>query len=77
MENIRNKALFGILISLIRKMIWIPKAKRMEMIKETHKMLAHAGADKVLHYIGNAYDMAKMKNMVKETINKVIINFNV
>ena len=40
------------------------------MIEETHKMRGHAGADKVLNYIGSAYDMAKMKDMVKETISK-------
>jgi len=40
--------------------IWIPEAKSREMITETHKMLSHAEADKVLHYIGNAYDMTKM-----------------
>jgi len=49
--------------------IWIPEAKRREMIKETQKMLAHAGADKVKHYIGNTYDMALMKDMVKEAIS--------
>ena len=49
--------------------IWIPEAKSREMIKETHKILSHARADKVLHYIGNAYDMTKyMKEVVKETI---------
>ena len=49
--------------------IWIPEAKSREMIMETHKMLSHAGEDKVLHYIGNAYDMTKMKEFVKETIS--------
>ena len=58
----------GVVTTILGK-IWIPEAKRMEMIKETHKMLVCARADKILHYIGKAYDMAKMKDMVKETIS--------
>jgi len=58
----------GVVMTVVDK-IWIPEAKSREMIKETHKMLSHAGADKVLHYIGNAYDMTKMKEVVKETIS--------
>jgi len=49
--------------------VWISEAKSMEMIKETTWMLSHAGMDKFLHYVDNAYDMNKMKEVVKETIS--------
>ena len=32
----------GVVTTVVGK-IWNPEAKRREMIKETHKMLAHAG----------------------------------
>jgi len=53
----------------VADMIWISKAKSREIIKKIHKMLSYAGEDKVLHYIGNAYDMTKMKKVVKVIIS--------
>ena len=67
-KNWKYRMEAGVVMTIVGK-IWIPEAKRREMIEETHKMLAHAGRDKVLHYIGSPYDMAKMKDMVKETIS--------
>ena len=48
--------------------IWIPKEKRKEMIKKMHVLLTHAGAEKVMKYITDNYDMYNLKEEVKETI---------
>jgi len=63
-KNWKYRMEAGMVTTIVGK-IWIPEAKRRKMIKETYKMLGHAGADKVLDYIGSAYDMAKMKDVVK------------
>ena len=50
--------------------IWIPLERRTEKINETHKMLSHAGADKTFLYLANNYDMADMKDSVKDCVSR-------
>lgn len=46
--------------------IWIPKERRQEMIRYAHRLLSHAGTEKVIKYIGNFYDMEKLRESVTE-----------
>jgi len=47
---------------------WIPKGKRSELIIQTHKLLCHAGAEKVYHYIKDKFDMEEERKTVKEVV---------
>ena len=50
--------------------IWIPSIKRKEMIEYTHKLLCHAGTEKVTRYIRNNFDMKDLVKITKEVISK-------
>ena len=50
--------------------IWIPTENRKEMIKYTHKLLCHAGIEKVMKYIGNNFEMEKLQETTREVINE-------
>lgn len=50
--------------------IWIPKENRKEMIKKTHRLLCHAGVDKVIKYMKNNFDMDRMTETTKEVIQE-------
>lgn len=51
------------------KKIWIPASNRQEMIKKTHVLLCHAGAEKTIKYIQNNFDMEDLVSEVKRTIS--------
>ena len=46
------------------------ESKRKEMIIKTHRLLCHAGAEKVMKYIKNNFDMEKMSETTKEMIKE-------
>ena len=48
--------------------LWIPEARKKEMIKEMHILLSHAGSEKVTKYIVENYDMSRIKETVKEVL---------
>ena len=63
------KLLNGIVKTKIGK-IWIPKDRKADMITSMHKLLSHAGAEKITKYISDHYDMCDIKESVKEIIRK-------
>ena len=50
--------------------IWVPKENRKEMIIKTHRLLCQAGAEEVMKYIKNNFDMEKMSETTKEVIKE-------
>ena len=50
--------------------IWIPKEKRISMIKEIHTLLIHAGTEKMISYIISNYDMEELKKTITEVIKQ-------
>jgi len=44
--------------------MWIPFEKRHDLVKYVHNLLAHAGTEKMLKYIQNAYDMQNVQEVV-------------
>ena len=51
---------------------WIPKEKRSELITQTHRLLCHAGAEKVYHYLKDKFDMEEERKTVKEVVGTCI-----
>ena len=50
--------------------IWIPESRKREKIISTHELLSHAGAEKVMKYLEDKYDMKDMKETIKKTISQ-------
>ena len=48
--------------------IWIPKENRIELVKDMHKMLCHAGCKKVIDYIKVNYDMEELNTIATQYI---------
>jgi len=51
---------------------WISKPKRRELIIQTHRLLCHAGAEKVYHYLKDKVDMEEEHKMVKEVVSECV-----
>ena len=51
---------------------WIPKEKRNDLIIQTHRLLCHAGAEKVYEYLRDKFDMEEEKKTVKEVVGTCI-----
>mgnify|MGYP003530418271 FL=1 len=47
---------------------WIPKEKRSDLIIQTHRLLCHAGAEKVYEYLRDKFDMEEEKKTVKDVV---------
>jgi transposase InsO family protein len=51
---------------------WVPKEKRNELIIQTHRLLCHAGTEKVYEYLRDKFDMEEERKTVKEVVESCI-----